>query len=91
MSPLPSSLLSAARSGEIRGCTLAVYIELHEWLDSETYKTVPMWRVAELISVDEAQVYRALAVLEQRGYLKQGARLGNARTFRIIERADRAA
>ncbi len=36
MSPvIPPSLIEAARSGDVRGANLAVYIELHEWLDAD--------------------------------------------------------
>ena len=91
MSPLPSSLLSAARSGEIRGSYLAVLVELHEELDAEQFRPVKAWFVAERLHMKKTVVYAALECLERLGYLEQGEPFGNARTFRLCVRQTRVA
>ena len=85
MSPaqLPVSLIEATRSGEIRGANLAVYIELHEWLDLDEFRTVTPWCIAKRLKLSERRVYQAIDALSERDYLVAGNRSGNARTFRI--------
>lgn len=80
---LPQTLVVAARSGKLHGSTLAVLIELHEWIGTDEYRTVKAWCIAERLHVDRAQVYRALATLLELGYVEQGEQLGTARTYRL--------
>lgn len=91
MSPLPSSLLSAARSGEIRGSYLAVFVELHEWLSEHDFKSVPAWRIAERLHMDQSNVYAALDRLVSQGYLECGPCLAKARTYRLATPDQRVA
>lgn len=91
MSPLPSSLLSAARSGEIRGSYLAVFVELHEVLDADEYRTVKAWHIAARLHMDQSNVYAALDRLVSHGYLECGPCLAKARTYRLATPDQRVA
>lgn len=91
MSPLPSSLLSAARSGDVRGSFLAVFVELHEWLDADEFRPVKPWSVADRLHMKKSTVYCALEALAKLGYVEQGEPFGNARTYRLRARQQRVA
>lgn len=92
MSPvIPPSLIEAARSGEVRGANLAVYIELHEWLDADEYRTVTPWCIARRLKMSPAHVYNAMHKLFTLGYLDRGERSGNAHTYRLIVPASKVA
>ncbi len=91
MSPvIPPSLIEAARSGDVRGANLAVYIELHEWLDADEYRTVTAWWIADRLKMSARRVYQALDKLHGCGYLAEGKKLGKARTFRLTAPRSRA-
>lgn len=86
MTPIPPTLLAATRSGRIHGRTLAVFVELHEWIDTEEFRTVKAWCVAERLRMSQENVYAALRTLLAEGHLETGERLGTARTFRIVRK-----
>ncbi len=83
MSPVPLSLIEAARSGNVHGRNLAVFVELHEWLDVTEFRAVKAWHVADRLKMSERHVYRAIRILTQFRYLEAGDRFGNCGTFRI--------
>lgn len=85
MSPLPATLLSAARSEAIRGSYLAVFVELHEVLDATEFRTVKAWHLAARLHMDQSNVYAALDRLVSHGYLECGPCLAKARTYRLAE------
>ncbi len=91
MSPLPASLVSAARSGAIRGNHLAVFVELHELLDDAEFRPVKCLSVALALHLDPSLVYRAIEALVTAGFVQQGPRAGLVRTFRLMARSERAA
>lgn len=85
MSPvIPPSLIEAARSGEVRGANLAVYIELHEWLDDSEFRTFAAWKVAERLRMSIQQVYDATTALRRLGYVERGERDGVSHRFRLV-------
>lgn len=83
MSPVPSSLVVAARSGKVRGASLAVYIELHEWLDFDEYKSLAPWCIAERLKMSPAHVYNAMHKLCALGCVVRGPRQGNEYTYKL--------
>lgn len=83
MTPLPCYLVSAARSVRSR-ILIAALIELHESLDVEEYRKIPVSIVALRLHTSERHVYWTVRKLEEMGYLERGKRLGNATTFRLV-------
>lgn len=81
---LPPTLIIAVRSGQLHGRTLAVFVELHEWIGTEQHQPVKAWCIAERLSMSQAHVYRAIRVLVGLHYLEPGALHGGARTYRIV-------
>lgn len=84
--PVPLSLVTAARSGEVRGANLAVFIELHEWLDDSEFRTFAAWKVAERLKLSVQQVYDATNALRRLGYIERGKKDGVSNTFRLTMR-----
>lgn len=82
MNLAPASLVRAARCPKVRW-SVPVFVELHEWLDTVEFRSVPAWKVAQRMELDECNVYRAIRILSLNGFLERGPRLGNAYTFRI--------
>ena len=83
MSPIPSTLLLAARSGEVRGSYLAVFVELHEWLDADQFRPVRAWCVADRLKLSRRHVYNALVALERSGFILHGPTDGRTATFKL--------
>lgn len=88
---LPRTLVLAVRSGQLHGRTLAVFVELHEWIDTERYQPVKAWYIAQQLGMSQNKVYRAIRALRALGYIECGERLGTAYTYRLARRAERAA
>lgn len=82
MTPLPTPLINAARSVRSR-IVLAALVELHESLDVEEYRKIPVAVVAGRLHTSERHVYWTVRKLEELGYIERGDRLGNALTFRL--------
>jgi Mn-dependent DtxR family transcriptional regulator len=82
VTPLPATLVSAVRSLRSRSF-LAVLVELHTSLDDVEFRNAPVSVVADRLRVTEQYVYQALRELERLGYLQQGEKCGNARTYKL--------
>lgn len=85
MTPLPSTLVRAARSIRSRSF-LAVLVELHLDLDDAEFRKPPVCVIANRLDVSERHVYSAIRQLARMGFLESGPRNGNALTFRISNR-----
>jgi Mn-dependent DtxR family transcriptional regulator len=83
MTPLPAYIVLAARSVRSR-IILAALVELHESLDVDEYRKIPVSVVAHRLQTSERHVYWTVRKLEAMGYLERGGRLGNAMTFRLV-------
>jgi len=81
----------AARSGKVRGVSLAVYIELHEWLAADEFRPLAPWCIANRLKMSAAHVYNATHKLCTLGYLVRGDRVGNAFTYRLTVPASKVA
>jgi DNA-binding IclR family transcriptional regulator len=81
MTPLPAALVSAARS--LPRSFVVVLLELHDSLDDAEFRKAPVAVVADRLRITEQYVYEALRELERLGYLEQGEKCGNARTYRL--------
>lgn len=79
---VPTTLLSAARTLRSRSLVVVLLV-LHESLDDVEFRKAPIAVVAARLGVTEQYVYQALRELERLGYLEQGEKCGNARTYKL--------
>jgi Mn-dependent DtxR family transcriptional regulator len=82
MTPLPQTIVIAARTLRSRSLVV-VLLELHTSLDDVEFRKAPVSVVADRLRVTEQYVYQALRELERLGYLQQGEKCGNARTYKL--------
>jgi hypothetical protein len=88
---IPPALLDAGEDPELRGAPLAVLVWLWGQLEPHGYRAVKAEAVALTLRMKRDTVDRALRILTMHGYLEQGQKVGQCRTFRVLITRNRLA
>lgn len=84
MNVIPRTLVHAVRNPDLKaGIEIKVLTDLHESLNVGQFKPVFSWIIEQRLKVDRSSVTRALAHLEELGYLERGEPHGNSFTYRL--------
>lgn len=77
------ALEAIAKDPDMTGQVLRVFLYLCSRLDFENFIQVPQVEVAEELGIGKDRVSRAVALLESKGILIRGPKVGRASVFRL--------
>ncbi len=75
---------SAMQDRALRGRTRDVYVWLNEQLDLVDFRAIKHSAIEADLQMRDSNVFRALDLLIERGYLKRGPRDGRLWTYRLV-------